>query len=431
MTAAVANAPAADASAVAQTPETNGAAEAPASKPAKKTPAKKPDAKKPEKKGDMTPLQAMRAAVNSDQPQEAATTFFLNLAQIAENDNPRHEPSNLYEEGYILVGEHPTWKPAEAKEGETPEVRISLIQMALSEDIEVVRKFIALINEFEANRGDHDQSIVELAADLRRWTGDNKNGHGQFVPAFVKHERNKWCLIDGARRSTAILYNHAVDRVLKFDGTEGAPTQPYPPVLLCMDATGIKHDQFFALSMLLNLSRKPMTALQEGKVYYEMQQQINPDTGRRYTTKELHNKHGDTLGITYSTMRNRIALWEPHKPAVKDERTGEIKSKARGLTDTERQKVAKGEMSPTFASRKSLGERTQQDRTPPTSQANKRRAKTLKEMEAKFDSLSDDQEAEKKLLAWCMNCNYPVAKKESDSRIKAAEEKELRANGAA
>lgn len=399
---------------------------------------KKSSSKKSSK--SMTPIQAMHAAQKGNEPQNGASTFFLSLAAIDLNDNPRHEPANCFDEGYVLIGTHPTWTPPERPEGMTDEEYAEayfdynhpcLRDLALSKDLADVAHFVHLIETYESvdrkENPNAPQSITELAIDLRNWATTNKNGHGQFVPAFVKQDRGKWSLIDGGRRSTAVLYNHAVDRLAKANEEKDAPSTPYPAVLLCLDATGVTPDKYFDLSNLINMSRKDMDPLQEGKMYHAQLQQTNPETGKKYTLKELHAKVQEFRPtMKYSTLRNRVALWDDYKPAKRDEE-GNIVSKARGLTDTDRRKVATGEMTATAASRKSLGERHSTPRPAP-GKGPRRRTLTLSDIEEKFDSTPDSKKEFKEGLAFCMGISYKQACEESNNRLAELEEDEISDN---
>ena len=405
------------------------------SKPSSKKSSKKSSSKKP-----VTPIQAMHAAEKGDKPQNGASTFFLSLAAIDLNDNPRHEPANCFDEGYVLIGTHPTWTPPERPEEMTDEEYAEayfdynhpcLRDLALSKDLADVAQFVYLIDTYESvdrkENPNAPQSITELATDLRNWAATNKNGHGQFVPAFVKQDRGKWSLIDGGRRTTAILYNHAVDRLAKANEEEGAPSTPYPAVLLCLDATGVTPDKYFDLSNLINMSRKDMDPLQEGKMYHAQLQQTNPETGKKFTLKELHAKVQEFRPtMKYSTLRNRVALWDDYKPAKRDEE-GNVVSKARGLTDADRRKVATGEMTATAASRKSLGERHSTPRPAP-GKGPRRRTLTLSEIEDKFDAMPDSKKEFKEGLAFCMGISYKQACEESNNRLAELEEEEISDN---
>ncbi len=160
----------------------------------------------------------------------------------------------------------------------------------------------------------------------------------------------------------------------------------------------------FLLSLAANMSRKEFGPLQEGRVFHEMLQQMNPDTGKNWTMKEA----AEYLNVGYSTFRNREALWRP-----KDPNTG------KGLTDAERAKIAAGEMLVTAASRKALGEKHYSE----TGEVSKKRKKPipLSEIQKKFDETDETNKERRQALAECMGLTLAQASKESDKRISGAE----------
>ena len=319
-----------------------------------------------------------------------ANVVAVPLSSIAVYDNPRHEPSNLYEQGYTLVGD-PTVEEADEATG----ARVSLLHIALSEDMDEVGHYIELIDEFENVDRDKcplaPQSIVELAADIEKY--------GQLYPILVRQEKDSVRGIDGGRRIAAMLYLHAKSRVngKKEYGTIDATTRKCKP------------EEVFLLSLAANLSRKEFGPLQEGRVYHEMLGQVNPKTDKKWTMKEA----AGFLGVGYSTFRNREALWRP-----KDPDTG------KGLTDNERAKVAAGEMLLTAASRKALGEKHYSE----TGEVSGKRKKPipLSEIQKRFDETADDNIERRTAFAECMGLTLKQANKESDARIAAAESTQRR-----
>lgn len=307
------------------------------------------------------------------------------MDQIVVYDNPRHEPANLYEMGFTLVGD-----PTVQEASEDGSQRVSLLHMALSTDMDEVKHYCSLIEEYEKVNRDKQslapQSIWELAQDIQRY--------GQLYPILVKQEKHGVRVIDGGRRIAAVLYLHAKAR------TEG---KKYPAFI---DATTrrCKPEEIFLLSLAANLSRKEFDPLSEGRVYHEMLQQTNPDTNKHWTMKEA----ADYLGVGYSTFRNREALWRP-----KDPNTG------KGLTDNDRAKIAAGEMLLTAASRKALGEKHYSE----TGEVSKKRKKPipLSEIQRRFDETDESNTERRTAFAECMGLTLKQAAKESDTRIAATE----------
>ena len=263
----------------------------------------------------VTLKQANAAAVKSGDATEGEALFLVPLSRITVNDNPRHEPARLHEYDYVLTGDPVEYEPEEGEtEGET---RYCLRDMALSEDMDMVREFVELIECYESpiNRlisptGTVDfvgteyeckerlnekaekkgwkiephpaapQSITELAADLLQYDSD---GNGtNLVPALANPigQSGNWNLIDGGRRATAVLYNHAKSRVQIANKEEGAPNHPYPAIIKVEDRP-VKKGEQTNIAILLNQSRKEMNEWQLGKVYYDFCQ-----TSRLVNTKD-------------------------------------------------------------------------------------------------------------------------------------------------
>jgi ParB-like chromosome segregation protein Spo0J len=328
--------------------------------------------------------------------------------------NGRREPEHLCEgpedEVYVLVG--PPDEMLKFEDGEE-EMR-SLLHMALSENKEHAERYVELINEYESvdrnEYPDAPQSIVELAEDITRY--------GQIVPAILKETKGGYTLLDGARRMAAIMYLHCKDRL-------NNSKSPYKPVLLAV-TTDVDQSQLLPISFVLNNGRKNMTALQEGKYYHEMRQQVNPKTKKKYTLKEI----SEEVGVLYNTVRGREALF--HKPHMKrDLRTGDMKQV--GLTEEEREKVRAGEKSITWAMRKALGESQAHARAgePPKNSKDKIKPLTRKEMESLFDKSGDAAKDFKRAIALCLG--YPdtkagmeKAEKDSESRILLSEQKAVK-----
>lgn len=343
-------------------------------------------------------IQAATLAWKDDKVVDADPSFYLPVLMIIDNQNPRHEPENLYNLGYILIGKHPTWIP------ENGEERLSLLEMALSDDLDLVRKFVALIEAHEnVNRKkspDVPQSIVELAGDIEVLT--------QLVPVAVRAQPKGFSLLDGGRRLTAILYNHAKGRVNKADKVEGAKVPP--PVVKAIE-TKIGKNDVFAASVLLNLSRKQFTPLQEGFVYHQLLQQKNQETGRRYTLDEV----SELVKVPKGTIRNRSSLFRPFVPAVRDSKTGEVVTPARGLTDGDRRKLAEGSITLTAATRKALGERHYSETGAP--KTDRAKPRSIAELRERFDATAERKNEIREVLAWAMGLTLPQAVKESEHRI--------------
>ena len=383
---------------------------------AKKIAAKKPAADKKPNKADYA---------------EVAKIYQLPIADIAGYDNPRHEPEYLYELGYDLFGkDNGVKEPTETE-------RVSLVHLALSKDLDDVRRYVDLIETHEGmtmklfnsdgktifvgtevqcrlkiketgEKGckieEHDyapDSIVQLAEDIFLFD--------QFVPVEM---RGKSVMVDGGRRVAAILYLHAKSRVCKHDkvgaeifGDKDTVPKEYPAII---NATDLKSSaNTFLAACKINLSRKNFSPLQEGRVYHEMLARENPDTKKAYTKKEA----ALAVAVPYNTFRNREALW--HDRAEKD-------GKKYGLTSEDRRRLALGEITLTAASRKALGEQHYSETG--ERQNNRAKAIPLAEMQKLFDATPDKNEVRRQAIADCMGIKLTQAIKESDARIEKQDE---------
>lgn len=403
---------------------------------AKKSAPKKAESKAESKEdGILTLAQATTRALKENVSVDIGRIFVLPIGNIHRYDNPRHEPEHLYEQGYTLFGDP---KVEEATETDF----VSLVHLALSDNLDHVRQYVDLIEQYEgpvmrllnpqgkvvstgteaeckaklktqADKSgwkieDHPsapQSIVELAEDIFLYT--------QLDPIEVRPGQ-KTTVIDGGRRIAAILYLHAKSKVLRADKAEaelfgeGTPKE-YPALIQATELKASGDD--FLLACQINLSRKQFTPLQEGRVYHEMLEKVNPTTGKKYTMKEA----AAGLGVEYGTYRNREALW-------RDPEFDEDGKRVKGLTEPERRKVALGEMTVTHASRKALGEKHYSETGAPAH--NRNRGLPLSEMQRLFDETPDKNEARRQAIAECMGLTLKQAIAESDKRI---EEQDRRA----
>jgi len=353
------------------------------------------------------------------------------IASIVRYDNPRKEPENLFQMGFTLFGDPAVEEVGEVEEegddfgkpyyiynGErhvvdkaVPEDKyVSLVHMAL--DDEYAAQYVEMIETYEAVDRNKEpmapQSIVELARDIQEL--------GQLVPILVRREKDGFVGIDGGRRCAAILYLHAKSKVLRQEKAKDAPSRVYPATVLAT-TDACKQGEVFLHSLKANLSRKEFTPIQEGRVYHELLQQINPETGKKWTMKDA----AETLGVEYGTFRNREALWRPYDKETK-----------RGLTETDREKVVRGEMGVTAAARKALGERHYAE----TGEVNRERNRglPLNEIQRRFDETAEKNYERRKAFAECMGFDgergYKQACKESEERIARQDELDMkRRNG--
>ena len=354
------------------------------------SPKKKPQARRVSRLRVLTTEQASAEAIRTGHSVDSGTIFTMPVSGVKSYNNPRHEPAALYEQGYVLIGK---------ADVDTPDVEkgqfVSLIHMALSENMQRVEHFVKLVREHEnVDRKEHPdapQSICELAEDIKLF--------GQLVPVSITKDG---IMGDGGRRLCAILLLHAESRVKRFRKADDAPSKVFPATIQATDIK-CKRADLFRMSVKINLSRKNFTELQEGRVYHEMLTQRNPATGNPYTMKEA----AEELLVPYGTFRNREALWRP-----RNERTG------RGLSDADRRAVAEGRMTVTAAARRSLGEKHYSPTGTP--QANRNRGIPLKEMHRLFDETPASNAVRRQAIAECMGIDLKVAIQQSMQRIDAA-----------
>jgi len=369
---------------------------------------------KTETKPKAEPKPKAKAKSSFDVGKQSGTILDVPIESIIRYDNPRHEPENLFQMGLVLIGD-PTisevneiedeesedyGKPYYVQDGKQHVVDeldeahyVSLLHMATNKDY--AAQYVELIDEYESVDRSKEpmapQSIKELADDIAEL--------GQLVPVLVRQEKNGYIGIDGGRRIAAILYLHAkglCGEGKKFPATIKATTDP------------CKQGDVFLHSLKANLSRKDFTPLQEGLVYHQMLNQINSDTGKKWTMKEA----AEALKVEYGTFRNRSALWKPYDPKTK-----------KGLTDSQRQKVASGDMGVTAAARKALGEKHYSDGKPVE---HRRKVLPLKKIEELFDESAEANKERRIALAECMGLDLKTAIKESEKRITDQEAKEAR-----
>ncbi|CAE7860177.1 unnamed protein product [Symbiodinium microadriaticum] len=410
----------------------------------------------------MTLKQASAAAVKSGDAAEGEALYLVPISRITQNDNPRHEPARLHEYDYFLIGDPVEY---EAEEGEEEgEVRHSLADMALSDDIDTVREFVELIECYEgpihrlvnpkgsvdfvgteyeckerlSTKSDRkgwkvddvvpgkDQSIIELASDLLEYDSD---GNGLNLVAVLANPIGKsgnWNLIDGGRRVTAILYNHAKSRVQIADKDEDAPKSVYPATVKAEDRP-VKKGEQQSIAILLNASRKEMSDLQLGKVYYDFCQTENPETGKSWTMKDA----AAHMNVPYGTFRNRHALAIPYVADEKDD-DGNVTKKGKGLSPSERKAYINGDMTTTAATRKALREKHYSESGAPVRERAK--AIPLSKMQQLFDETPEANEDRRRAIAECMGFEgakgFKTASKESEARIEEQDRKDMERNAA-
>ena len=347
----------------------------------------KPEVKKNTAKKNATDTKAF------DEGKEHGKVMDVPIASIVQYDNPRHEPENLYSAGYILFGDSAI-DEVDPDESDSAKF-VSLAHMALHP--EYAASYVALIEEYEAvdrkQNAMAPQTIVELAQDIEDC--------GQLVPVLLRKESKGYIGIDGGRRIAAILYLHA----------KSLGTKKVRPATVLATTASCKPGEVFLRSMKANLSRKDFTAMQEGLVYHEMLQTVNPATKKKWTMKD----GAAALKVEYGTFRNREALWRDHDPET-----------GRGLTEKQRDQVAAGELGVTKASRIALGERHFADTGKTSGKRNT--GLPLSEMQKLFDESAEANKERRTAIAECMGVKLAQAVKESEARIEKQDEADLKKN---
>jgi len=398
-----------------------------------KSAAKKPAAKPAT--GILTLPQATALSLKENVSVDIGRIFMLPIGNIEKYDNPRHEPENLYEQGYVLIGDP---NIEEATETEL----VSLVHLALSDELEHARQYVDLIEQHESQvmrlisphgKVVHTGSETECKAKLKNqpdkagWKIDDHPSAPQSIvqlaediflfsqldPIEVRQHGTKTHVIDGGRRIAAILYLHAKSKVLRADKAEadifgsGTPKE-YPPLVQASELKAAGDD--FLLAVKINLSRKQFTPVQEGRVYHDMIQKVNPVTQKKYTSKDA----ATALGVEYGTFRNREALW-------RDPEFNENGKKIKGFDDKDRRDLALGNVTLTHASRRALGEHHYSETGKPVH--NRNRGLPLAEMQKLFDASPTKIDERRKAIAECMGQTLKDAIVDSDKRIEDQDRK--------
>lgn len=345
-------------------------------------------------------------ALKHGEPVASGNILDVPLALIVSSDNPRQEPASLCVLGYKLV--------------DSKDVEHSLLHMALSDDIEVVRQFVNLIETHEAEPkaeekkdGTLDKSLF---LDTKTIMGLARSlSHRQIQAVEVRRVGNSgnYALVFGQRRLCSKLYNHAKSRVNVADGVD---TTIVPAVIKStenkMTATEAYEDAIHE-----NFGRKDFTPLQEGSIYNDMLGKINPETGKKWNIRQIAKYFGEQ----YMHVRSRAALWQPRREPVTDDK-GNLVRRGSGLTNEDRIALESGKKTLTWAVHRSLGEAHYSE----TGDRQKTRRKTLavKDIQTLFDETPEKNETRRTALAECMCLTLAKATKESEKRQKEAAERQ-------
>jgi hypothetical protein len=325
------------------------------------------------------------------------------LSNLTGSDNPRQEPENLVALGYTLID------PANPER--------SLLHMALSDDPDMYGEFVRLIEEHENDPSDFlkdtgvpekidlfaRRSIVSLARSLKNY---------QIEPVGVRMvgKSQNGVLVYGQRRVIGILYNHAASKVA------GGRVSPATVKAEIINAT---KESAWQMAVAENFGRKDFTPLQLGAVFWEMAQKFNPSTGKRYTLKEI----AKITGEKYQIVRNRHALMRPRTPDKYDTE-GNLVRPGKGLTDADREALASGRKTLTWATRRALGEVHFGAHDGPAGK--RRRLLPLAEIHKKFDLTPANNLERRRTLAEVMGLSLDEAEQQSEGRAVAQDLKDMK-----
>lgn len=374
------------------------------------------ETKKPEPK-KLSGAIAIQSAIKNNIALEYKSQMAVPVALLIASENPRIEPANLYRQGIKLI--------------DTKDVKNSMIHMALSDDFADVERLVKMVEEFE-NDALNNPELSEgdtLSDDLSNMkiADDTDKGFQQSIvslsrslaitqlqPAGVRKKGDKYTLIFGQRRLAGILYRHALTRLWN---KEDKKKPIFPAILMCVESADVTKEQAFDLAVQENRQRKDFTPLQWSAIIHEYLKRKNPTTKKPYTLKDVVG----TVGLPYGITRNRWALLLPRSEEEVDD-DGTVTKAARGLTDEDREKLERGDITLTSATRKALGEKFSKkgDVTPPR-QTTRLKSIPLKDMQQLFDDTSESNIERRKAISECMGLPLDKAIDESNSRIQTEE----------
>lgn len=332
---------------------------------------------------------AVAYALKNEEAVITDSVITVPLSLIVSSDNPRREPERICNLGYDLVNSTDTSK--------------SLLHMALSEDMEVVKEFVGLIEKYESDPEikEHEDGKLDkgLFTNVKTITGlATSMAKKQVQAVMVRQVGNSgnYALVYGQRRTCSKLYLHAKSRLDIFNKVEGATL--VPPIIIAVESKGTV-EQGFDMAVQENFGRKDFTPLQEGRIYHDMLKQVNKATGKKWNLSQI----AAAFKKPYMHIRSRAALLQN-----RNEETG------KGLTDEDRTELENGTKTLMWAVRRSLGEKHYSE----TGDRQKKRRKTLsvKEIEALFDATHANNVNRREALAECMGLTLAKAVKESEKR---------------
>jgi hypothetical protein len=100
-------------------------------------------------KGQDAFIRATERAVKTGKPVDAKSIFVIPITTLDGYDNPRHEPANCYEKGFILFGDPNVDKPEFDKQGRCVKF-VSLVHLLTSDNLQKLEYGIKVIMENES-----------------------------------------------------------------------------------------------------------------------------------------------------------------------------------------------------------------------------------------------------------------------------------------
>ena len=335
---------------------------------------------------------AISYALKHDEAVITDAIITVPLSLIVSSDNPRREPERICNLGYDLVNSEDTSK--------------SLLHMALSDDMEIVKQFVDLIERYESDpdikENENGKLDKGLFTNIKTITGlATSLAKKQVQAVMVRKVGNSgnFALVYGQRRTCAKLYLYARSRLDIFNKVEGAVA--VHPVIIAVESKGTV-EQGFDMAVQENFGRKDFTPLQEGRIYHDMLSQVNKATGKRWNLRQI----ALAFKKPYMHVRSRAVLHQK-----RNDETG------KGLTDADRTELENGTKTLMWAVRRSLGEKHYSE----SGDRQKKRRKTLpvREIEALFDATPAKMTNRREALAECMYLTLAKATKESEKRLAA------------
>lgn len=201
------------------------------------------------------------------------TILSVALASITVSHNPRNPTQALSD--------------ALEKEGYADKTVLDLVhELALSDDAAKRAEFCRLLETYEGEAV--PDGIVNLA---------KSRANSEIQPILLRDFRSKdgdayvtrYGVVAGERRTLAAAYNFAKHGL---------------PAVIGAVVRKLTVAEAYDLAVEENAQRRPMTALEYGRIFAGYRNEINPATGKKWSLKEIAEK----LHLDYQFVRGREAL---------------------------------------------------------------------------------------------------------------------------